>query len=140
MAGWFRCRADSPKIPFYRRKYDIIALQETWTDVPFILNVYHAFELAALPGMGPGRLKGGLGILISTQLKVKCTEVAPLKPFAMAVHLSLERGFILFINVYLPPGRKKTEVKEIWVKLERYVSFLVIEYPKARIWQCWQET
>ena len=43
VAGWFRCLADSP-----RRKYDIIALQETWTDVPLILNGYHAFEWAAL--------------------------------------------------------------------------------------------
>ena len=91
------------------------------------------FRISSSAGNGARQTEGGLGILISTQLKVKCTEVAPLKPFAMAVHLSLERGSILFINVYLPPGRKKTEVKEIWVKLERYVSFLVIEYPKARI-------
>ena len=77
VAGWHRCLADSTDIPFLRRKFDIIALQETWTDDPLWLGGFHAFKVEARPGKGPGRLKGGLGILVSTALKVTCLELPP---------------------------------------------------------------
>ena len=74
-----------------------------------------------------------MGILISTQLNVKCSELVPLKPYAMSVLLRWESRSILVINVYLPPGKKKAEVAEVWDKFENYVSSLIMDHPEASI-------
>ena len=133
VAGWSRCLTQSADIPFFRQSFDIIALQETWTAATLKLDGYYAFVVKAVPGRGPGRLKGGLSILISTTVKVNCKELPPLKQLAMAVLISWKKDCLLIINCYLPPTYKKPEIEKIWQALEHYVRSLILEYPQARV-------
>ena len=84
-------------------------------------------------GDGPGRLRGGLGILIATELNVKCIECTPFIPFAMAVILKWQQGSMIVINIYLPPGKKIREAEGIWAEVESYISELSLKYPEAQI-------
>ena len=59
VAGWTRCISHTHDTPFFRSKYDIILLQETWSDKDIILDGFDSFMVKAIPGRGPGRLKGG---------------------------------------------------------------------------------
>ena len=74
VAGRSRCLSQSTDIPFYRQNFNIIALQETWTAEIPTLEGYYSYAVKAAPGRGPGRLKGGLCILISLCLRATCKE------------------------------------------------------------------
>lgn len=89
IAKWFiRSLECSP----LQRKYDIPLLQEMWTANELLIEGYHSYTNTAISGMSPGRLKGDLGILISTALRVKCVHLNPLKEHAIA-YTSIIRDF-----------------------------------------------
>uniref|UniRef100_A0A2H6MU70 Endonuclease/exonuclease/phosphatase domain-containing protein n=1 Tax=Micrurus carvalhoi TaxID=3147026 RepID=A0A2H6MU70_9SAUR len=88
VAGWYRFRGLN--YPDALLDKDIILVQETWTMDDFLLKGYKSYKLEARPGRGPGRLKGGLGIFISTNLRAEPTLIAPLKHMAMALLLKMD--------------------------------------------------
>ncbi|KAG8134980.1 hypothetical protein E2320_008045, partial [Naja naja] len=85
---------------------DIILVQKPWTADDLLLN-------EARPGRGPGRLKGGLGIFISTNLRTEPTLIASLKHMTMALLLKMDSVPLLIINVYLLPSLRKTETTAV---------------------------
>ncbi|KAG8139452.1 hypothetical protein E2320_002227, partial [Naja naja] len=107
---------------------DIILVQETWTVDDLLPNGI----IRARPGRGPGRLKGGQGIFISTKLRAQPTLIAPLKHIAMAHLLKLDSDLFL-INVYLHPSLRKAETIAVWMELKHYVSKLLMEHPNAKV-------
>ena len=133
VAGWLRCLSSYVDVPFIHQSYDIIIIQETWFANVLVLDGYSSYKLDAVPGKGPGRLKGGLGILISNSLKVDCQLKPPLMRLAMALLLEWEKGSLIIINVYLPPETKKSEIEANWLALDKYMTDLSLEHPEAQI-------
>ena len=133
MAGWTRVQSGNSEIPFIHPSYDIVALQETWTGADLELDGYNSFKLEATPGLGSGRLKGGLGILVSTQLKAVCIALDPLSHLAMAILICWDSGKILFFNVYLPPQRKTADSTAFYQALEQYIQTTSQEHPDAKV-------
>ena len=106
-------------------------IQETWSREPITLEGYCSFEIEAEALKIFGRAKGGLGILISTNLASASMPLPPLKTFAMAILLHLSEESLIIINVYMPSMSKKAEIQTSWGELERYISDLILQHPHA---------
>ena len=96
---WFCCLTNSHDNPFHHQKFDIIAVQETWTDQEIILQGYNNYWVKAKRGEGLGRLKGGLALLISETLNFKCIEKPAMDSRAMAIVLKSGEDSLILINV-----------------------------------------
>lgn len=108
-------------------------LRETWTADDLLLDGYYSFKLGAILGRSSGRLKGGLGILISASLRVEPKLLSSVSQMALTLSLDLGSVFLLLINVYLPPLQRRDEVSVAWIELEQYIKDLFLGYPKAMV-------
>lgn len=106
-------------------------LQETWMSGNLLLNGFNSYSLGAIPGVGRGRCKGGLGVLVATALCVSTRALPSYKHYAMAIIIQFTQGELLIINVYLPPQKKKSQTKMLWTELENYITTLLQSHPNA---------
>ena len=106
--GWAgRVRDDCVRT--YLSKHDILLLQETWTTEYPTLEGFKAYGISAEPS-NHGRAKGGLGILISTALKVKVNVIPSNLQSAMVIIVQYEQISCVIINVYHTPLKTKQHV------------------------------
>lgn len=85
---------------------------------------YKAFCWKAIKGEGNGRLKGGLGILLSTSLCGKSRPLHYLKNWAMAICVQVREAHLILVNVSIPPYSTNSVTSSIWAKLENYLEEL----------------
>lgn len=99
------------------KKFDVIMLQKTWCLGSMALDGYNIYEVQAEPSVR-GRAKGGLGVLISTALRVQITQPNPHNRTAMALILKFKEIDCSLLNVYIPPTKIKAHRKQVWRDLE----------------------
>ena len=85
-------------------------MQETWVQEKVSVNGFHSHSISATSGVGCGRYKGGLGVLIATSLCVNTRLLPSFKQHAMAILAHFEDWDLLIINVGFADNKRSSPI------------------------------
>lgn len=132
VAGWAGKFGQSDFFDFVK-KWDVLCFQEVWLSSPPQVDGFRAFLTPAVPGLGRGRLKGGLLSLVSTNLSIVVESLPAFDRYTLVVKLNLQPIPLILVNVYFPPLVGLTTLRQIWINFEKHLGEIQEAYPSAQV-------
>uniref|UniRef100_A0A670IUV5 ribonuclease H n=1 Tax=Podarcis muralis TaxID=64176 RepID=A0A670IUV5_PODMU len=111
--------------------FDIVCLQETWSQQSITLPYYCSFSSCARKLANRGRPQVGLACLISTSLSLTICEELKSSPYFLTIkiHLPKTKSPWLITTVYLPPAINDSDRNERWSELSSWLHDLQTTNP-----------